>query len=317
MVSRSGIDYATAEAILDALQLTSVITVPLLTKHGVIGAIQFVSAESGRRYEPDDVALAEGVADRVAAALENLWLTDQYRHISVTLQQALLPPALPRVPGVDVAARYWPAGAVAAVGGDFYDLFATDADTWAVVIGDVCGTGPDAAALTGIARHTIRAAARHGCTHTEVTDWVNQAILQSGRDLFCTACYATLERDGEGWRFRSAAAGHPLPLVVRASGEAHEVGHHGTLLGVFESVDVTPGESTLGAGDTLVLYTDGFNDLPPPSALAGPELVELVRLAAERETAHDIAEALHESVRRRVPELRRRDDIALLVLRVG
>ena len=159
LLAESSIDSAEARQIIEALDLTSVITVPLETKRGVLGAMQFVSAESKRNYDESDLALAKAAAGRIADALDNMWLTDQQRHIAATLQASLLPPALPDIPGADIAVRYWPAGAAVEVGGDFYDVFPLNDTRWAVVIGDVCGTGPDGAAVTGIARHTIRAAA--------------------------------------------------------------------------------------------------------------------------------------------------------------
>jgi PAS domain S-box-containing protein len=144
-------DGALAEelrSIVKALQLTSLITVPMRTKRGIIGAIQFVSAESQRRFDDDDVALARTVAGRIAEALENTWLTDQQRAIAGTLQAALLPPQLPEIDGASVAVRYWAAGTATEVGGDFYDVFSIGDRRWGIVIGDVCGTGPNAAAVT-------------------------------------------------------------------------------------------------------------------------------------------------------------------------
>ena len=110
--------------LLRSLHLTSTITVPLRTRREVIGAMQFVSAESGRQYTSEDVALATATSGRVADGLNNMWLAEQHRRISVTLQAALLPPRLPEIPGTTVAVRYWAAGAVPDVGGDFYDVFA-------------------------------------------------------------------------------------------------------------------------------------------------------------------------------------------------
>lgn len=101
--------------------------------------------------------------------------------------------------------------AMSAVGADFYDVFAIGERSWALVIGDVCGSGPDAAALTSIARHTVRAAARHGEGAADVMAWLNEAVGNSNRHLFCTACYATLTADDERWRLTSPAAGHPRP----------------------------------------------------------------------------------------------------------
>ena len=133
------------------------ITVPLRTKQRLVGAIQFVSAESGRDYDGDDVTLAEVVADRLAEPLEGAWLNDQHREFAEVLQRSLLPPRLPTVPGIDLAVRYLPAGP-SAVGGDFYDVFRIADGAWALLIGDCCGIGPNGAALSGIARHRVRAA---------------------------------------------------------------------------------------------------------------------------------------------------------------
>ena len=125
-IAQSQLDAAEAEAVLDELDLTSMITVPLLTKRRPVGAMQFVSAESGRRYDQADVALAEAVAGRLAEALDACWLADHQRHIAATLQQALLPPALPAIPGIDVAGAVLAGGSAVEVGGDFYDVFALD-----------------------------------------------------------------------------------------------------------------------------------------------------------------------------------------------
>ena len=143
-LARSPYDTTELREVVDELGLTSVITVPLTTKRGVLGAMQFVSAESGRVYDHDDVTLAQLAARRVADAIDNLWLTEQHQHISATLQQALLPPVIPEIAGVELAVRYWPAGAAVAAGGDFYDVFQIGPTAWSLLIGDVCGTGPDA-----------------------------------------------------------------------------------------------------------------------------------------------------------------------------
>jgi serine phosphatase RsbU (regulator of sigma subunit) len=316
-VATSRLEEVEVRSIIEVLQPTSVITVPLMTPQRVIGAMQFVSAESRRRYDTDDVSFLEAVAGRVAATLDNIWLTDQHRLISANLQRALLPPQLPRVPGIEVAARYQPAEGVPEVGGDFYDIFSTDGGAWSIVIGDTCGTGSNAAALTSIARHTIRAAARHGRTHREVMDWLNQAVLLSDRDLFCTACYATLREEGDGWRLAVSAAGHPLPIVAHVDAPARTVGHHGTLLGVFEDISTTREEVLVRSGDVVVFYTDGVTDLPPPAQLDEQGLAELVDGMAALDSASAIAEAMVDSVRERVPDAMRRDDIALLVLKIG
>jgi serine phosphatase RsbU (regulator of sigma subunit) len=304
--------------ILDALQLTSVITVPLITKRGVLGAVQFVSAESKRRYDDDDLALAEAAAGRIAEVLEASWMLGQHRTIAATLQSALLPPALPAIDGVGIEARYWAAGPASDVGGDFYDAFRVDDDTWALVIGDVCGTGAAAAAVTAIARHTIRAAATHGHGHREVIDWLDAALRAGGRDRFCTVVYATLERSGAStWHLRLVSGGHPLPVLCRADGSAEVVGTPGTLVGILSSVTVTPTDVELGPGDTLVLYTDGVTDVPPPHQLDEDDLLALVSSAAsDAASAHQIADRLGSSIETHLSIRDRPDDVAVLVVRL-
>lgn len=297
--------------IVDRLGITSAITVALRTKKRIVGAMQFVAAESGRHYDNDDVALAEAVAGRLAEALDAAWQADHQRSVAGSLQQALLPPALPTIPGVDIAARYWPAG-IDAVGGDFYDVFQVSDSTWAVVIGDVCGTGPDAAAMTGIARHTIRAAARHGATPCEVMEWLNDAVLQSQRDLFCTVCYANLTRDEDGWTFESTVAGHPLPILSTGSGVS-AFGTPGTLIGVYEEISVRTEQTMIGSGDVVVLYTDGITDLPSPFGIEPSALASLVH-RQRGSSVSETAEAIHRSLTERVPDQRRRDDAAVLIV---
>ncbi len=313
-VAQSAIDDDEARAILETLQLTSVITVALRTKQRLVGAMQFFSAESGREYDADDVALAEVVADRLAEPLEGAWISDRHREFAEVLQRSLLPPRLPTVPGIDLAVRYLPAGP-SAVGGDFYDVFRIAQDSWAVLIGDCCGTGPNAAALSSIVRHTVRAAARHGLGHHEVIDWLNQAVNLSDRDLFCTACYATLTRTGSAWELRVASAGHPLPIVARAEATT-PVGRPGTLVGVFDKAPVHVEHTELAPGDVVVFYTDGVTDLPPPFNLTADALTEEVSELREAGSADTIAERIEHSLLERVSDPYRADDVALVVLRV-
>lgn len=302
-----------AMPIVERLEITSAITVALRTKRRVVGAMQFVSTSSGRHYDEGDVALAEAVAGRVAEALDSAWMHDHQRSVSLSLQHALLPPALPSIPGVEVVARYWPAG-IDEVGGDFYDVFQLGDDTWAIVIGDVCGTGPDAAATTSIARHTIRAAARHGADPLVVMDWLNDAVLHSQRDLFCTACYATITAGDGQWALTSTAAGHPLPIVSTRR-ETVTLGQPGTLLGIFEHITVQPSRTTLHSGDLVILYTDGITDIAPPHGIGADELAQLVHHHRGRAAA-GVADVIYRSLLDRVPDQRRRDDAAVLVLAI-
>ncbi|MCU1396539.1 MAG: regulatory protein [Ilumatobacteraceae bacterium] len=310
--------------VVEALHLTSLITVPLITKRGVIGAMQFISAESERVYDESDVALAEAAAGRVAEAVDNAWLIEQQRTIAVTLQAALLPDTLPTIPGASVAVRYWAAGEVAEVGGDFYDVFAIGERTWAIVIGDVCGTGPTAAAVTATARHTIRAAATHGASPNEVMYWVNDAIRAGGSGLFCTLLYATLEhRDDGSWLLTTVAGGHPLPILVERPGGGSPtattmIGEHGTLIGILRRIAVHSITTVLSPGDTVVVHTDGVNDVRAPGALDDDALRAMVEHAADIDGPADaVAERLGTAIAEILPIPERDDDVALVVLRIS
>ena len=286
-----------ARALLRELDLRSAIGVAMKKRGRVIGAIQFVSSSSSRPYTADDVALAETVAGRIASSIENRRLHDEQREIARTLQRSLLPAALPDVPGIDTAVRYWASGEVTEVGGDFYDMFALEeAGKFAVVLGDVCGTGPAAAALTGLARHTIRDSAWHHDPPDEVLASLNRAVRRSGTPTFVTCVYATIApSDDGGRRLTVACGGHPLPILVDAQGATTPLGRPGTLLGVVDDIDIHVTTVELGAGDVVVFHTDGATDVAPPHDLDDAAWQELVRDAAR---SGGSAEAVAENIQR-------------------
>jgi serine phosphatase RsbU (regulator of sigma subunit) len=301
-----------------SLDPRSIIVVPLRTRDSVIGAMQLArTGRPSRPYTLDDVATAEAGAARVAAIIDNFRLIDRQRTIAATLQRSLLPASLPEVPGVELAVRYWAAGEGTEVGGDFYDAFELSDQRWAVVIGDVCGSGPTAAAVTAVARQTIRAAARHGVEPTEVLAWVNEAVHDATTDLFCTVLYSTLERRGDRWSFASVSGGHPLPILVRKGGRATILGQPGTLLGVFPATRAHRHVEELEAGDTILLYTDGITDVPT-NAMTADGLRELTQhvVATSLPAAEAIASALGEAIAEQTPLAERVDDIALIVIHV-
>ena len=307
-----------ARDLVHELALRSAISVPLVKQGRILGAIQFVNVESSRRYTTDDLALAHAAAARIASSLEYIRLNEHQRKIATTLQASLLPAKLPDIPGVDIAVRYWATGEGTVVGGDFYDVFEVDDGHWAVVIGDVCGTGPAAAALTGLARHTIRASAWHGADHESVLRNVNNAVLRSGQVTFCTAVYGTLAHTRGGSSFEMASGGHPLPIIRRAGGGTEMVGEPGTLLGAFpdsRSVTVT---AQLAPGDTMLLYTDGVTDVAPPYDLGTDALCTMFDTScASAASAGEVADRLGHELSSILPLADRHDDIALLVVRIA
>jgi len=300
-----------------ALALRSSISVPLIKRHQVIGAMNFVISGDDRRYTEDDLTLAQAVAGRVASALDNLRLIEIQRDIAHTLQRNLLPESIPPVPGADLAVRYWAAGEGTEVGGDFYDVFPVGDGTTAVVVGDVCGKGPEAAVVTAQARHTIRSAAWRGDDHLGVLSQLNSALVRSGGETFCTVVYATLAGGPAGLELKVTCGGHQLPVLIRADGTAEEVGAPGLLLGAFDKTRLRPGEATaMHPGDTMVLYTDGVDDLPAPHNLAPEEVLAIFTgAAADAGSAEEVAERIATALDRRTPFAQRPDDIALVVIR--
>jgi PAS domain S-box-containing protein len=309
---------ATEEAreVVHSLGLASAIAVPLVKRGKVLGAMQFVNSKSSRSYTEADLALAQAVAARIASTLTNLRLTEHQRRIATTLQASLLPDSLPQIPGLEVAVRYWAAGEGTEVGGDFYDVFDLD-DGWAVVIGDVCGSGPEAASLTGLVRHTIRALAWQNAPHDEVLRQVNNAVLRSGRATFCTALFATVTRTSGGFLLEMASGGHPLPILHRGDGRTETVGRPGTLLGAYPDPRSSTVSTKIAAGDTVVLYTDGITDVRPPHDLSTDALMEIVaRVSEAADSATDVVRQLGHELSAILPIAKRNDDIAILVLRV-
>lgn len=299
------------------LALKSSIAVPIIKRGRVLGGLQLLVTNSRRHYTDDDLALANAIASRVASSIDNLRLRDAQRSIASTLQASLLPRQLPQIKGVDIAMRYWATGQGVEVGGDFYDVFPTSEDEWAVVIGDVCGTGPTAAAVTALARHTIASAAWHGDNEVAVLQNLNRAMRARSTDRFVTVVYGTLRPHTLGATFTFACAGHPRPIVARADGSATYHGEHGTLIGVLNDIDVTAATLELEPGDAIVLYTDGLTDVRPPHALDDNDLVAIVgRAAIQTTTSETLADRLEAALTAILPLERREDDIALLVIRV-
>ena len=266
----------------------------------------------------DHLSLFEDVARRGALAIDNARLYEERAKVARTLQRSLLPPALPHVPGVQLAARYHAAGEGNEVGGDFYDCFPTGDGDWALVIGDVCGKGAEAAAVTALARYTVRASATlHSDRPQVVLEDLNDAIRREGGEdsRFCTVLYISLKPRPDGVKACVATGGHPLPLLMRADGSVETAGRPGTLLGILPDPEIHSTEIDLLPGDTLVLYTDGVTEVSPLDDRFGPEiLADFVAGYAGRE-APEIARRIEEQVLE-IGGGSVRDDVAVVVLRV-
>jgi PAS domain S-box-containing protein len=302
--------------LLQGLGLDSAMVVPLLSRGRTLGTLTFAAAESGRRYGEIDLTLAEDLGRRAGLAVDNARLYEASARVAATLQRSLLPPELPTIPGLEVAARFRPAGRGDEIGGDFYDLFETGDRSWAVVIGDVCGKGADAAAVTGLARHTIRAAAIHDSRPSQVLATLNQALIrQVEEQRFCTVSLVRLRPGSRAARLTISSGGHPLPLLLRADGTTERVGRPGSLLGVFEDAELHDEVVDLHAADTLVLFTDGVVEEHVGETLFGEDRLASILAASRGETAATIADRIERAVLSFQPE-NSRDDVAVVVLRV-
>jgi PAS domain S-box-containing protein len=255
--------------LLATIGATAVIIVPMIGADRVTGAITLVSSGEDRRLSAEDLPLAERLARRAGTAIENARLYTERSRIAHTLQQALLPDSLPTLPGAQVRARYRAAGELNDVGGDFYDAFEAGEGSWMLVIGDVCGKGPRAAGVTALARHTLRAGALGGQSPTQMLDMLHRALqAQPAEADLCTVCLVRFERPGETGRLQVALAGHPPPLLIGPDGESRQLGEPGTLLGIFDPIQVHEVTSELRDDETLLLYTDGV-----PEARQGEDLL--------------------------------------------
>lgn len=297
--------------VLKQLGLRSAITAPLTHRGRTIGALTMISAEQGRRYTPLDVAVAEDLGRRAALAINNARMYRREVELNHSLQESLMPPALPDLPGVRIGVCYQAAGTVD-VGGDFYDAWATGDRSFAAVIGDVQGKGPLAAAVTALARHTLRATSAYDPSPGNVFRMLNRALLDSELGRFCTAVYVHAEVVSSGLQLSVGLAGHAAPMLL-SGGEVARVGSPGTLLGVYPTVSIEIAECTLAPDDLLVMWTDGVTDprggdLPVGEAQIG----RILRDVSDRDPQH-----VTESIARAVPgfdagELV--DDVAVLAL---
>jgi PAS domain S-box-containing protein len=291
----------------------SAMFVPLKARGTIRGAVAFASFAPGREYGSQDLMLAEDLAMRAALAIDNARLHENLGSVARTLQQGLLPERLPSVRGMDVAARFRPAGDGSLIGGDFYDVLPRK-DGLDLVIGDVTGKGARAAALTAQVRHTVRAAAQYEDSPSAVLDVVNRTLLGErgeGGGRYCTVAFCRIELNGTA-RATICCAGHPMPLVMRSTGEIEPVGQPGSVLGWVPDPKLVDVSFELAECESLVLFTDGVTEARTTGDQYGiGGLAELLRAAAGEDAAAIAARvdraAAHAGARR--------DDVAVLVAR--
>jgi sigma-B regulation protein RsbU (phosphoserine phosphatase) len=291
-----------------------VLAVPLVARRRLLGVL-LAARSASRGHGRDDAGLLLDLARRAALAVDNARLYEERTGIAQALQASLLPPELPVVPRLEFGARYAATGEGNEVGGDFYDVFSLPGGAWTVAIGDVCGKGAEAAAITGLARNVLRLLSREGRDPEAVLRRLNAAILELGeRGRFCTASLASLTPVEDGLRVCLSSAGHPAPVLVTPQGHASFVGTSGTLLGVLDDVEIAVDQVSLRPGEALVFYTDGVTERRSGALMFGDDrLLDACRAAAGL-SADGIAGQLEGTVRDFGDGVSR-DDLAVLVVR--
>lgn len=299
---------------------------PLIARGRRMGVL-VIGRPAGDRFPQGAIDLAEELSRRAALAIDNARLYTAQTTMSSALQRSLLPPGIPDIPGLEVEVVYQPAGEGSEVGGDFYDVFAcgdltgaAPARRWRFAIGDVCGTGPQAAAVTGLARHALRILAAEDMPVPDVLARLNRLILAEGpRARLLTLLHGEITplpgRDGV--RIDLVSAGHPPPLVLDPDGVVHEGAGAQPLLGVFDDAEFTLDTLELRRGQVLLCVTDGVTERRADDRLLGDDHgLERLLAGCRGLSAGAVAARIQRAVRDFGPEPSN-DDVALIVLRAS
>jgi PAS domain S-box-containing protein len=296
---------------------TTLIVAPLVARGRTVAALSLARSDSARPYEAADLEMALEVGRRAGLAVDNARLFSARAYTARALQESLLPPMLPEIPGLEVASRYRAAGSGVEVGGDFYDLFEVGGGGWALVIGDVCGKGPDAAAVTALARYTIRAGAMQRSYPSHILSLLNDALLRQRTNAdFCTVALGRLDVHEDGAILMLASGGHPPPLLLTADGEVRALGKPGTLLGVIEDPKLRDDAIELSSEDVLVFYTDGVTEAGAPQNILGTQELQALVASGRGLSPAVLAERI-ENAAVEATGGALRDDMAILVARVS
>ncbi|MFJ4624730.1 SpoIIE family protein phosphatase [Streptomyces sp. NPDC088812] len=293
------------------------VVLPLVARNRVIGMLT-LGKPTDEHFRQEILELAEDLSRRAALALDNARLYSERTAISQSLQRSLLPPELPEIAGVEVEVIYRAAGEGNEVGGDFYDIFPISDGAYGFAIGDVCGTGPNAAAVTGLARHALRLLAREGLSGPAVLERLNSAILDEGaRSRFLTLLYGEMrpQEDGSA-ELKVVCAGHPLPLRLRQDGTVEAAAEPQPLLGVMEDLELYEQSVTLDPGDVLLCVTDGVTERREGTRMLGDDGLADVLTACTGLTAGAVAARIMRAVERFASDAPS-DDMAILAMRVA
>jgi len=301
--------------LLMTLGATSLICVPISDGSTGYGALTLARQAANRPFSVADLGLAEDLGQHLANAIRVDRMFRRRSEVAESLQASLLPASLPTVPWLEFAAAYIGATQWQEISGDFYDVFPAS-DGWAIAVGDVCGKGQDAAAMTAAARHSIRALAHVHDTPADVLGAANQVLLAGDYgERFVTASLAFLRQRGRRVQVRLGGCGHPGPAVVRADGRVEILEADGMPLGLFGDLEASRAELELRAGDLLFFYTDGVTEARSADlAFFEDRLADELASVAGRsaaETVHAVQELVTS-----FSDGELRDDVTMLAVRV-
>jgi serine phosphatase RsbU (regulator of sigma subunit) len=305
--------------LLDVEETTiSVCALPLVSGGRRLGVLRF-SFDVARLFDEEERRFALALAAQAAQALDRAQLEAQRANLGRRLQRGLLPGRLPEMPGIEVAAAAHTVGGGLDLGGTFYDVWPVGEDHWAFAMGDAAGTGPEAAALSALVRFSLRALTVDGVRPDDVLWRLNEVLLGAAADelageRFCTLLLGVL-RPGSPVAVEVACAGHPAPLVRRATGAVELLPVGGTVLGVLEDPEVGVASAALDPGDALVVVTDGAVQARRAGTPFGLDGVRAA-LAAAPGGAQGTADALEQAVLGHLTGALD-DDLAALVLQVS
>jgi serine phosphatase RsbU (regulator of sigma subunit) len=240
----------------------SMCAIPLRIGDRLLGALRFSFSEP-KLFDEGERRFVMALAAQAAQALDRAQLYQERSNLYRRLQRSLLPPALPAVPGMELTAVYHPLGDGIEVGGDFYDVWPLGSDEWAFALGDVCGTGPEAAGLSAFVRYSLRGIMTPGADLASLLERLNDVLLagiEGDGERYCTLIFGTFKVAEVGFQVRLATGGHPEPLLQRADGSIATIPTNGSILGILPTVRTDPVELDLMPGDRLVLYSDGVSE---------------------------------------------------------
>jgi PAS domain S-box-containing protein len=306
----SSVADAGETAIYLELGIRSAVSVPLVAEGETLGMLSVLSGASLRRYSQDDVPMVEELGRRAGLAIHKARLFEREHRAAESFQEASLPAALPDAPGLVLDAFYAPGRAEAQVGGDWYDAMRLVDGRVVVSIGDVAGSGLQAAVTMGNMRQIIRGIAQVHADPALMLDAADRALRLEHPDKFVTAFVAVFDPISSMLTY--ASAGQPPPLLRKPTGETEPLTGTGLPLGLrsnFEKADSTTIE--LPPGSTLLLYTDGLTEFDREPVDGERRLQQIFGgIGEDEQPARAIAERMMDGGTAH-------DDVAVMVLRIG